>query len=61
MTRPYAGSGVGKSLLTHAHSTLAARGVTRVRATVDADNEDGRAFFESRGYRMDAVTLERAL
>jgi ribosomal protein S18 acetylase RimI-like enzyme len=61
VTRPLAGSGIGAALLAYAQSTLAARGVTRVRTTVDADNEDARTFFESRGYRVDAVTMERAL
>ena len=61
VTRPRARSGVGAALLAHAQSTLAARGVTRVRTTVDADNEDARAFFESLGYRIDSLTMERAL
>jgi ribosomal protein S18 acetylase RimI-like enzyme len=61
VTRPLARSGIGVALLAHAQATLAARGVVRVRTTVDAENVDARAFFESRGYRLDAVTMERAL
>jgi ribosomal protein S18 acetylase RimI-like enzyme len=61
VTRPLARSGVGAALAGHAQSTLVARGVRRVRVTMDADNGDARTFFESRGYRLDAVTMERAL
>ncbi len=61
VARSHARSGIGAALLAHAQVTLAARGVTRVRATVDAGRHDARAFFERSGYRVDAVTMERPL
>lgn len=57
----HAGRGVGRTLLEHAQATLAARGIMRVRITVDAGDEGARAFFERLGYSVDAVSMERPL
>lgn len=53
--------GVGRALMEHAQATLASRAITRVRITVDGEDEESRAFFARLGYAVDAVTMERAL
>ena len=54
-------SGVGRALVEHAQSVLAARDCTRVRVTLPAGDEVSRAFLVSLGYTVDAVTMERPL
>jgi ribosomal protein S18 acetylase RimI-like enzyme len=54
-------SGVGRALVEHAQAVLAARDCTRVRVTLPADDEAGRAFLASLGYAVDALTMERPL
>ena len=54
-------SGVGRALLAHAQAALAARECTRVRLTLAGDDDDTRAFLARLGYRVDALTMERAL
>jgi ribosomal protein S18 acetylase RimI-like enzyme len=57
----HAGAGVGRALIEYAQAALAGRGVTRVRLTLDAEDEGARAFFQRLGYAVDAVMMERAL
>lgn len=54
-------AGVGRALAGRARATLAARNVTRVRATVPGDDPAARAFFEALGFAVDALMMERAL
>ena len=54
-------SGIGRALVEHAQAVLAARDCTRVRVTLPADDEVGRAFLASLGYALDALTMERPL
>lgn len=61
VARRHARSGVGRALMEHAQATLAARAVTRIRVTVDSEDEAARAFLARLGYAVDAVTMERAL
>lgn len=53
--------GIGRALVSYAQALLAARGCTRLRVTLAADDETARAFFASAGYRVDAMIVERAL
>jgi ribosomal protein S18 acetylase RimI-like enzyme len=57
----HARSGIGRALVEHAQATLAARGCTRMRATLSGDDEATRAFLAAIGYEVDAVTMERPL
>lgn len=54
-------TGVGRALVEHAQTTLAARACTRMRATLTGDDEATRAFLASIGYVVDAVIMERPL
>jgi ribosomal protein S18 acetylase RimI-like enzyme len=54
-------SGIGRALLEHAQSVLAAQNCTRMRATLISTDDDTRAFLASMGYAVDAVIMERAL
>lgn len=57
----HARAGIGRSLIEHAQAALAGRGVSRVRLTLDAADEDARSFFQRMGYAVDSVSMERAL
>jgi len=61
VARQHAGSGIGRRLVEHAQAMLAARGVRRVRITVDAADEEAQAFFREMGYAADALTMGREL
>jgi len=53
--------GVGSALVAHARDVFALRGCTRVRLTIDSDDEGARTFFERAGFRIDAITMDRPL
>lgn len=53
--------GVGRALAERTRATLAARDITRLRATVPGDDPAARAFFESLGFAVDALMMERTL
>jgi ribosomal protein S18 acetylase RimI-like enzyme len=53
--------GVGAALVAHARDVFASRGCTRVRLTLDSDDEGARAFFERAGFRIDAITMDQPL
>jgi GNAT superfamily N-acetyltransferase len=53
--------GVGRALVEHAQTILAARDCKRVRATLPAGDDVSRAFMASLGYAVDAVTMDRPL
>jgi ribosomal protein S18 acetylase RimI-like enzyme len=54
-------SGIGGALVAHARAMLTDRGCARLRATLAADDEAGRALLASAGFAVDAITMERAL
>lgn len=53
--------GIGSALVAHARDVFASRGCTRVRLTLDSDDQGARAFFERAGFRIDAITMDRPL
>jgi ribosomal protein S18 acetylase RimI-like enzyme len=54
-------AGVARALVSHAATELAAVGCTRVRATVEADDEAARAVFADAAFAIEALTMEREL
>lgn len=53
-------AGIGRALAEAVRATLAARDVTRLRATVPAGDPAALAFFEAAGFAVDALMMERA-
>lgn len=47
------GSGVGRALMEHLHGVARARGATRVRLVVYADNVPARRLYEGLGYELE--------
>lgn len=52
-------NGVASMLLAHVRTTLAGRGVRRLRATLPGDAAAARALFAAHGFAVDAVIMER--
>jgi ribosomal protein S18 acetylase RimI-like enzyme len=54
-------AGIGTMLMAHACGVLAGRGVRTVRLSLDAADDNARAFFAAQGFTVETLSMERRL